>query len=104
MPIDWVEESTRSHSAVGPDEGYGYLWWVDSFGLPEKSFSAHGALAKYLVVVADRGLVVVYLNHTEFPDDASGLTADDVQGPPSISHEQMGKLLKLLLAAQRPSP
>ena len=104
VPIDWVEESTRSHSAVGPDEGYGYLWWVDSFGLPEKSFSAQGALAKYLVVVADRGLVVVYLNHTEFPDDASGLTADDVKGLPSISHEQMGKLLKLLLAAQRPSP
>jgi hypothetical protein len=46
-------------------------------------------------------LVIVYLNHTEFPDDASGLTSDDVKKLPSISDEQMSHLLKLLLDAQR---
>ena len=37
---------------------------------------------------------------TEFPDDASGITADAVKKLPSISREQMSQLLKLLLDAQ----
>jgi len=102
VPRAWVDESTRAYSETRPAEGYGYLWWIDGFGLPERSFSAQGALAKYLVVVPSRDLVVVYLNHTEFPDDASGLSLDTVKGLPSISHDQMSQLLKLLLEAQRP--
>jgi CubicO group peptidase (beta-lactamase class C family) len=102
VPRAWVDESTHVHSETRPAEGYGYLWWIDGFGLPEKSFSAQGALAKYLVVVPSRDLVVVYLNHTEFPDDASGLSMDTVKGLPSISHDQMSQLLNLLLEAQRP--
>ena len=96
----WISESTQAYSQAGAGQGYGYLWWVDGFGLPVSSFSAQGALAKYVVVIPSRDLVVVYLNHTEFPDDASGLTADAVKKLPSISHEQMGHLLKLLLDAQ----
>jgi CubicO group peptidase (beta-lactamase class C family) len=100
VPEAWVSESTQAHSQTKAAEGYGYLWWVDGFDLPENSFSARGALAKYVVVVPARDLVVVYLNHTEFPDDASGLTADSVNKLPSISHDQMGQLLKMLLDAQ----
>jgi len=100
VPKAWVSESTQAHSQAGTSEGYGYLWWVDGFGLPVSSFSAQGALAKYLVVVPARDLVVVYLNQTEFPDNASGMTADAVMQLPSISHEQMGQLLKMLLDAQ----
>jgi len=100
VPKKWVSESTQTHSRTKDGEGYGYLWWVDGFDLPEGSFSAQGALAKYVVVVPARDLVVVYLNHTEFPDDASGLTADSVKELPSISHDQMGQLLKMLLDAQ----
>lgn len=100
VSMAWVAESTQAHSQTKVGEGYGYLWWVDGFDLPEGSFSAQGALAKYVVVLPARGLVVVYLNHTEFPDDASGLTADSVKKLPSISHDQMGQLLKLLLDAQ----
>lgn len=51
-----------------------------------------------------RDLVVVYLNHTEFPDDASGLTVDAVKKLPSISHEQVGEFFKMLLDAQTRSP
>ncbi len=100
VPKTWVNESTHAHSRTKAGEGYGYLWWIDGFDLPVSSFSAQGALAKYVVVVPTRGLVVVYLNHTEFPDDASGLTEDAVKKLPSISHAQMGQLLKLLLDAQ----
>lgn len=100
IPKAWVGESTQAYSQAGPDQGYGYLWWVDGFGLAARSFSARGALAKYLVVIPSRDLVVVYLNHTEFPDDASKLSGDAVKKLPSISHEQMGQLLKLLLDAQ----
>jgi CubicO group peptidase (beta-lactamase class C family) len=97
----WVDESTTMHSRVGSEGGYGYLWWTDGFGLAEKSFSAQGALAKYLVVVPRRELVIVYLNHTEFPDDASGLTSEDVKRLPTITHEQMGHFVKLLLEAKQ---
>ena len=57
-------------------------------------------MQKGLIVVPTRDLVVIFLNHTEFPDDASGITADAVNKLPSITREQMGQLLKLLLDAQ----
>jgi CubicO group peptidase (beta-lactamase class C family) len=104
VPKAWVSESTRAHSQAGEGEGYGYLWWVDGFDLPVSSFSAQGALAKYVVVVPARDLVVVYLNHTEFPDDASGMTTDAMKKLPSMSHDQMGQLLKMLLDAQTRPP
>jgi CubicO group peptidase (beta-lactamase class C family) len=72
VPQAWVKESTQAHSHTKAGEGYGYLWWVDGFDLPVSSFSAQGALAKYVVVVPARDLVVVYLNNTEFPDDVVG--------------------------------
>ena len=104
VPRAWVKQSTQPHSQVDPGEGYGYLWWVDGFDLPVSSFSAQGARAKYLIVVPARDLVVVYVNHTEFPDDVSGITAHDLKKLPSISHEQMSQLLKVLLDAQISTP
>ena len=104
VPRAWVNESTQAHSQVEPGEGYGYLWWVDGFDLPVSSFSAQGALGKYVIVVPARDLVVVYLNHTEFPDDVSGFTAHSLKTLPSISHEQMSQLLKMLLDAQISTP
>ncbi len=100
VPGKWVSESTQAVSQTSAGEGYGYLWWVDGFDLPVSSFSAQGALAKYVIVVPTRDLVVVYLNHTEFPDHSSGITIDSAKKLPSISHEQMSQLLKLLLDAQ----
>jgi CubicO group peptidase (beta-lactamase class C family) len=101
VPAAWVTESTKAHSDAGDGAGYGYLWWLDGFDLPVRSFSAQGALAKFVLVVPSRDLVIVYLNHTEFPDDASGLTKETVKHLPTITDDQFGQLVKLLLAAQR---
>jgi len=100
VPEDWVEESTHSHSHVGDGRGYGYLWWTNSLRLPVKSFDAFGSLAKYIFVLPERDLVVVYLNHTEFPDDASRLSEAELNALPTPSTPQLATLVKLLLDAQ----
>jgi CubicO group peptidase (beta-lactamase class C family) len=103
IPAGWVEESTHAYTTdAGRDgSGYGYLWWVNGFGLPEKSFSGRGAFAKYLVVIPERDLVIVYLNHVEFPDNGATMSEAELAKLPSISSSQMGHLLELLLRAQR---
>jgi hypothetical protein len=83
----WVSESTKAHAKVGKDRytesglnnpwnggGYAYCWWVDGLGLPLKSYSARGAMGKYIVVIPERNLVLVYQNHAEEPDDTTKLT------------------------------
>jgi CubicO group peptidase (beta-lactamase class C family) len=100
IPSSWVEESTRSYSDA-EGAGYGYLWRVNGFGMPVKTFNAQGALAKYVVVIPDRELVVVYLNHAEFPDDASAMPAAELNALPTISKPQMSHLLQLLVEAQQ---
>jgi len=100
VPADWVEESTRSYSDTNEGDGYGYLWWVNSFGLSEKNFSAWGSLGKYLVVIPERELVVAYLNHTEWPDNAPTIPVTELSKLPTVTRSQMGQLLKLLLDAQ----
>jgi CubicO group peptidase (beta-lactamase class C family) len=69
IPSDWVAQSTRSYSETtefGEAFGYGYLWWVHGYGLKVDTFSARGALGKYIVVIPERDLVVALLNHTVF--------------------------------------
>ncbi len=101
VPADWVDESTRAYSATGDGGGYGYFWWVDGWpGVSVPSFSARGALAKYLVVFPQRDLVIVYLNHTELPDDAAAYPAAEIARLPTASVSQVGELLARLLAAQ----
>lgn len=105
IPAGWVEESTHAYTTdttplARDGAGYGYLWWVNGFRLPEKSFSARGALAKYLVVIPQRGLVIVYLNHVEFPDNGATMSEAELAKLPTVSPSQMGHLLELLLHAQ----
>jgi CubicO group peptidase (beta-lactamase class C family) len=101
VPADWVTESTRAVSKTGNDGGYAYLWWVDGWpGVSTHSFSAMGALAKYLIVLPERDLVVVYLNHTEFPDDAAAYPAAEIAKLPTASVTQVAELLTRLLNAQ----
>jgi len=76
---------------------------VNGFGLPLKNFYAKGALAKYLVVIPEQGLVVVYLNHAELPDNGSTMSAAELARLPDITVPQMGHLLELLLGAQSPT-
>ncbi len=101
IPGDWVKESTTSYSDTGNGVGYGYLWWVNSWpGVPVANYSAQGALGKYVVVFPDRGLVVVYLNHTDYPDDASVIPAAELKKLPNMTRAQMARLLQLLLEAK----
>jgi CubicO group peptidase (beta-lactamase class C family) len=51
--------------------GYGYLWWINGFGLPVRNFYALGAVGKFLTVIPERDFVVLLPNHTEFPPNGS---------------------------------
>ena len=105
IPADWVRQSTTSYSETtgfGEGFGYGYLWWVHGYGLNADAFSARGALGKYIVVIPERGLVVAFVNHTEFPDGPPAASAAEVKKLPDVPVPAMSKLLTLLLAAQLP--
>ena len=100
VPAEWVRESTTAYSSVGQN-GYGYLWWIDAWpGVTVRTFSARGALGKYIIVVPERDLVVVYLNHTAFPSNAAAMSAEELARLPSANRAQVGKLLSAILAAQ----
>ena len=59
VPASWVQESTRSLSAVdmGPKygSGYGYMWWIEGMD----GFTARGSGGHILAVYPDRDLVMV---------------------------------------------
>jgi CubicO group peptidase (beta-lactamase class C family) len=101
VPSNWIEESTHAYTENARDgAGYGYLWWINGFGLPKKNFYALGALGKFLIVIPGRDLVVVLLNHTEFPRNGSTMPLAEDNKLPNVPVQDMGHLLALLLAAQ----
>jgi CubicO group peptidase (beta-lactamase class C family) len=103
VPSEWVKQSTTSYSdtsGYGEGFGYGYLWWVRGYGLNVDCFSARGALGKYIIVIPQRNLVVAFLNHTEFPDNAQAMPAAEVKKLPDVRAPDVGKLVALLLKAQ----
>ncbi len=62
LPKDWVSSSTTRHMETkglmnaAEDDGYGYLWWIDSFG----GYSAHGFGGQYIFVLPRLDMVVVF--------------------------------------------
>ncbi len=65
----WIETSTKKHVESKPmnsaeDYGYGYLWWINSFG----GFSVHGAGGQYIFVVPDKDMVVVFTGELDLKD------------------------------------
>jgi len=62
LPKDWVESSTTKHIETrglmnaAEDDGYGYLWWIDSFG----GYSAHGFGGQYIFVLPSQDMVIVF--------------------------------------------
>jgi CubicO group peptidase (beta-lactamase class C family) len=103
VPSDWIEQSTHIYRENARDgAGYGYLWWINGFGLPVKNFYALGALGKFMVVIPNRDLVVVLLNHTEFPPNGSTMSVPEYNKLPNVPMADMGHLLELLLASQQP--
>jgi CubicO group peptidase (beta-lactamase class C family) len=72
ISADWVRESTTSHSDIGPQSGYGYLWWTgEGVGLLPNvdegpgAYAAYGASGHRLIIMPSRNLVVVHRSNTE---------------------------------------
>ena len=93
IPPDWIQESTANHSDIGPDSGYGYMWWTGVKGglfpgveVKEHSFYASGYRGHRVIVLPYRNLVVVQRVDTE-------------GGSVSVSNLQTGMLLWLILDA-----
>jgi len=62
LPKEWVKSSTTKHIETtglmnaAEDDGYGYLWWIDSFG----GYSAHGFGGQYIFVLPRLDMVIVF--------------------------------------------
>jgi CubicO group peptidase (beta-lactamase class C family) len=72
IPADWVRESTTAHSNIGPQSGYGYLWWTGegAGGFPNVdegpgSYYAAGYGGHYVIILPSRNLVVVHRVDTD---------------------------------------
>jgi CubicO group peptidase (beta-lactamase class C family) len=72
LPEEWVTASTRKQMETkglmnaAEDDGYGYLWWIDSWG----GYSAHGFGGQYIFVLPAQDMVVVFtsgLSDAVFP-------------------------------------
>jgi len=72
VPADWVHASTTLHMETkglmdaAEDDGYGYYWWIDSWG----GYSAHGFGGQYIYVLPAQDMVVVFtsgLSDADFP-------------------------------------
>jgi CubicO group peptidase (beta-lactamase class C family) len=93
IPADWVRESTATHSEIGPDSGYGYMWWTGVKGglfpnvrVKEHSFYASGCRGHKVIVLPYRNLVIVHRVDT----DSSSV---------DIGDREIGTLLWLILDA-----
>jgi hypothetical protein len=62
VPAGWVQASTTAHMETkglmnaAEDDGYGYYWWIDSFG----GYSAHGHGGQYIFVLPELDMIVVF--------------------------------------------
>ena len=92
---NWVRESTRTHSIVGPRAGYGYMWWTaENYGmfydvwLPEPVYYASGWGRQLAIVMPHLDLVIIHRVNTDQRSEA--------QHP---RWSEVGKLVWLILAA-----
>lgn len=95
VPAQWVKDSVTPYSDAGNSGGYGYMWWVAANGkhvpgasIPDGSYSARGAGGHYILVIPAYDLVIVHRVNT------------DIQGN-SVSGEEFGRLVKLILDARQ---
>ena len=72
VPAKWVQASTTKHMETkdkmnaAEDDGYGYYWWINSFG----GYSAHGFGGQYIFILPKLDMVVVFtggLSDPNFP-------------------------------------
>jgi len=89
----WVKESTAAHSDIGPDSGYGYMWWTGvrnglfpNVEVKAHSYYASGYRGHKVIVLPYRNLVIVHRVDTDKPEG-------------SVGEPQIGTLLWLILDA-----
>jgi len=92
VPVDWVRDSTATHSDTGSG-GYGYMWWTgEGDGLfpnvkvREHSYYASGFRGHKVIVLPYRNLVIVHRVNTFSPEG-------------QVSGAEFGYLVRLILAA-----
>ena len=93
LSSEWVRESTASHSNVGPDKGYGYMWWTGTkaglhpgVNIKDHSYYASGWGGHNVFVLPYRNLVIVHRVNTDWKGQM-------------VSNGQMGRLLWHILDA-----
>jgi CubicO group peptidase (beta-lactamase class C family) len=70
VPAEWVQASTIEHLETkglmnaAEDDGYGYYWWIDSFG----GYSAHGHGGQYVFVLPGLDMIIVFTGSFADPD------------------------------------
>jgi hypothetical protein len=69
---NWVQASTASHSQIGPNKGYGYMWWTGSkegfytnVNVNDLSYYAAGWGGHRVFVLPYRNLVIVHRVNTD---------------------------------------
>jgi CubicO group peptidase (beta-lactamase class C family) len=93
VSLEWVRESTATHSVIGSYRGYGYMWSTSENGGPypnihvkQRTFGHSGLGVHFFIVLPSRNLVIVHRVDTDKP------------GPYPKSN-QLGRLLWLILDA-----
>ena len=117
---DWVRESTRPHSEIGPGAGYGYMWWTYAAGsLPERYpalrrhalYQARGTGGQAIFVIPGAELVVVVRGDTDHGRNVAGPSvwaiAEGIlaarEGAP-VARAAVGPVTVAPLRSQLPAP
>ena len=103
VPREWIERTTTTSRAIGEFGGYEFFWWIAIDGrlypgvdVGEGAFAAHGAGGHYITVMPAYDLVVVHRVNT---NDRT-LPVGGIDPGTSISREEYGRLLSLILEAR----
>lgn len=93
LSSDWVRESTATHSKIGPDSGYGYMWWTGTkegffpgVNVKGHSYYASGWGGHKVFILPYRHLVIVHRVNTDWKGEM-------------VSGGQIGRLLWHILDA-----
>ena len=93
LPQKWIGESTATHSRIGNNSGYGYMWWTGSgtglyenIRLKNHAYSAAGWGGHRLIVLPWRKLIIVHRVDTDQPGKM-------------VDRHQIGRLLWHILDA-----
>jgi CubicO group peptidase (beta-lactamase class C family) len=117
---EWVRESTRPHSEIGPGAGYGYMWWTYAAGsLPERYprlrrhalYQARGTGGQAIFVIPGAELVVVVRGDTDHGRNVAGPSvwaiAEGIlaarEGTP-VARAALGPVTVAPLRSQLPAP